>query len=58
MEHVREKYGTRAQADLKCYIEFADPNGSPKGFPVAGDAPNGAIMIFIKYYDPFASTLE
>lgn len=58
MEHVREKYGTRAQPDLKCYIEFADPSSSPKGFPVAGDAPNGAIMIFIKYYDPFASTLE
>ncbi|KAF9095753.1 hypothetical protein BGX23_012681 [Mortierella sp. AD031] len=58
MEVVREKYGTRAQPDLKCYIEFADPVGSPKGFPSAGEAPNGAIMIFIKYYDPLTSTLE
>ncbi|KAG0304741.1 hypothetical protein BGZ98_005084 [Dissophora globulifera] len=61
METIKDKYGTRLQADMKCYIEFLDqPSGSPNAKPalVPNEAQNGTIMIFIKYYDPFTSTLE
>ncbi|KAF9100159.1 hypothetical protein BGX27_000461 [Mortierella sp. AM989] len=60
MEQIKEKYGTRAQADLKCYIEFLDLPGQPNGktAPNTNDFINGAIMIFAKYYDPFTSKLE
>lgn len=61
MENIKEKYGTRSQADLKCYIEIADkptatPNGKFTFFPNEGQT--GYFMIFIKYYDPLASRLE
>ncbi|KAG0340089.1 hypothetical protein BG000_000719 [Podila horticola] len=61
MENIKEKYGTRSQADLKCYIEIADkptaaPNGKFTFFPNEGQT--GHFMIFIKYYDPLASRLE
>ncbi|KAF9965293.1 hypothetical protein BGZ70_005095 [Mortierella alpina] len=61
MESVKDRYGTRAQTDLKCYIEFLDkPAGSPnlKVPPTSNDLQSGNIMIFIKYYDPVTSTLE
>ncbi|KAG0340189.1 hypothetical protein BG004_006523 [Podila humilis] len=61
MEHIKEKYGTRAQPDLKCYIEIADKptpiaNGKFSYFP--NEAQTGHFMIFIKYYDPLVSKLE
>lgn len=61
MENIKEKYGTRSQSDLKCYIEIADkptaaPNGKFTFFPNEGQT--GYFMIFIKYYDPLASRLE
>ena len=61
MEHVKEKHGTRAQPDLKIYVEFPEKtskvtNGKTSWFQ--SDSQSGDIMIFIKYYDPFTSTLE
>ncbi|KAI7815889.1 ubiquitin carboxyl-terminal hydrolase 5 [Gamsiella multidivaricata] len=61
MEFIKEKYGTRAQPDLKCYVEFIDqPSGSPnsKPAPFSNEVQNGSIMIFTKYYDPFSAKLE
>ncbi|KAG0040633.1 hypothetical protein BGZ82_000591 [Podila clonocystis] len=61
MEVIREKFGTRSQADMRFYIEVSDknaktPNGKSSWFQ--NDSQSGTIMIFIKYYDPFTSTLE
>ncbi|KAG0307057.1 hypothetical protein BGZ98_001151 [Dissophora globulifera] len=61
MEHIKEKHGTRTQPDLKLYIEFPDKttkavNGKASWFQ--SDNQNDEMMIFIKYYDPFTSTLE
>ncbi|KAF9432060.1 hypothetical protein BGZ76_011315 [Entomortierella beljakovae] len=56
MELIKEKYGTRAQPDLKCYVEFLEPlNGKPA--PTYSDIAN-LLMIFVKYFDPFTSKLE
>lgn len=61
MEVIKEKFGTRSQADMRLYIEVSDktaktPNGKSSWFQ--NDSQSGTIMIFIKYYDPFTSTLE
>ncbi|KAF9182032.1 hypothetical protein BGZ51_005004 [Haplosporangium sp. Z 767] len=57
MEHIKEKYGTRTQPDLKCYVELMDKPSGPPNAKAAQNA-NDNIMIFIKYYDPFTSTME
>ncbi|KAF8937723.1 hypothetical protein BGZ58_002267 [Dissophora ornata] len=61
MELVKEKHGTRTLPDLKIYVEFPEKtakvaNGKTSWFQ--SESQNGDIMIFIKYYDPFTSTLE
>ncbi|KFH73362.1 ubiquitin thiolesterase [Podila verticillata NRRL 6337] len=61
MEIIRDKFGTRTQADMRFYVEVSDknaktPNGKSSWFQ--NDSQSGTIMIFIKYYDPFTSTLE
>ncbi|KAF9328417.1 hypothetical protein BG006_008390 [Podila minutissima] len=61
MEVIKEKFGTRSQADMRLFIEVSDktaktPNGKSSWFQ--NDSQSGTIMIFIKYYDPFTSTLE
>ncbi|KAF9113641.1 hypothetical protein BGX27_001116 [Mortierella sp. AM989] len=61
MDSIREKYGTRAQTDLRCYVEFPDKAAKPINGKTSwfhSDSQSGDIMIFIKYYDPFTSTLE
>ncbi|KAI8605315.1 cysteine proteinase [Dissophora ornata] len=58
MEAIKEKYGTRAQAEMKCYIEFFDQSSGSPNAKAASEAQNGTIMIFTKYYDPSTSTLE
>ncbi|KAG0239645.1 hypothetical protein BGX31_002574 [Mortierella sp. GBA43] len=60
MEAIKEKHGTRALAELRCYVEFLDqgsgsPTANAKEKPSANDS---LIMIFIKYYDPFTTRLE
>ncbi|KAF9438450.1 hypothetical protein BGZ76_007843 [Entomortierella beljakovae] len=61
MEAIKEQYGTRVQADLRCFIELPDKaakvvNGKSSWF--TNDTQSGDIMVFIKYYDPLTSTLE
>ncbi|KAF9172197.1 hypothetical protein BGX20_006156 [Mortierella sp. AD010] len=61
MDSIKEKFGTRSQADLKCYVEFADKtekvvNGRTSW--LHSDSHDSNIMIFVKYYDPYTSTLE
>ncbi|KAI1316281.1 hypothetical protein EDD11_010189 [Mortierella claussenii] len=61
MEMIREKHGTRAHADFRCYVEFSDKNAKAVNGKTSwfqNDTQNGEIMIFIKFYDPFTSTLE
>lgn len=46
---------------MRFYVEVSDknaktPNGKSSWFQ--NDSQSGTIMIFIKYYDPFTSTLE
>ncbi|OAQ27058.1 hypothetical protein K457DRAFT_1805530 [Linnemannia elongata AG-77] len=61
MEAVREKYGTRTAADLKCYLEIPERpikanNGRTSWFQ--NETYNGNIMIFVKFYDPFTTTMR
>ncbi|KAF9932989.1 hypothetical protein FBU30_006813 [Linnemannia zychae] len=61
MEAVREKYGTRTATDLKCYLEIPERpikanNGRTSWFQ--NETYNGNIMIFVKFYDPFTTTMR
>ncbi|KAF9903570.1 hypothetical protein BX616_001592, partial [Lobosporangium transversale] len=58
MDVIKERYGTRTQADLKCYVEFADSPGGAKTLPTPNEGASGTIMIFTKFYDPYTSKLE
>ncbi|KAF9179390.1 hypothetical protein BGZ50_006969, partial [Haplosporangium sp. Z 11] len=61
MEFIRERYGGRKDLDLKFFVEFAEKPTKPtngKTLRFQNDKHNGDIMIFIKYYDPFTSTME
>ncbi|KAG0057243.1 hypothetical protein BGZ83_000656 [Gryganskiella cystojenkinii] len=61
MDDVRQKYGVRNSAELRCYVEFPEkvvakvPNGKAW---FQTESSTGTIMIFIKYYDPYTQTME
>ncbi|KAF9582420.1 hypothetical protein BGW38_000230, partial [Lunasporangiospora selenospora] len=62
MESIRNKYGVRSNPELTCFIEVPEKqakatNGKMSWFQSEPQSVNNT-MIFIKYYDPFTSTME
>ncbi|KAG0370870.1 hypothetical protein BGZ54_003296 [Gamsiella multidivaricata] len=61
MEVLKEAYGHRAHPEFRCYVECPDKGAKVTNSKTSwfqNESQNGEIMIFIKYYDPFASKLE
>ncbi|KAF9430947.1 hypothetical protein BGZ94_001693 [Podila epigama] len=61
MELIRERYGNRTQAEMRCYVELSSKNtkaANGKTSWFQNETQSGTMMVFFKYYDPYTSTLE